>query len=374
MNSKRVLLLAEDRLLNQLYRARFEAEGFQVDSARTGSAALKLAAEQRPDAVVLDPLVISPEVPEIITRLRSEAATQAVPIIALPTNRPQFAEAAQTAGATCALSRAANPIASAIDAVQTTLGLQSTTALQKNVTFCAEDAWLKQGLQSAPDAINLMRQTLHNAARDPRDVQALREFLQRIHNFTEQMHLLGQRHVFHFGSALEALAHDLVKLPAQSNSSTLRTLGQAVDFLNTLVAEKNRGRTKDPGTGQVLVVDDEEGARRIIMAGTQTVGLKPVAAPTPTSAIAALSAETFALIFLDVGMPEMNGFDLCSKIRALPNHEKTPIVFITGMATFQNRVQSNLCGGNDFVGKPFNISELAVKALMWVFKGHLGLT
>ena len=72
-------------------------------------------------------------------------------------------------------------------------------------------------------------------------------------------------------------------------------------------------------------------------------------------------------------MPEMNGFDLCAKIRALPLHEKTPIVFITGMATFQNRVQSNLSGGNDFIGKPFNIAELAVKALIWVFKGHLGL-
>lgn len=373
MNAKRILLLAEDRLLNHLYRARFEAEGFHVDAARTGTAALKLAADHRPDAIVLDPLTISPEVPEVITRLRAETATQTVPIITLPTNRPQFSEAAQNAGATCTLNRAANPIASAIDAVQTSLGIESTTGLQKNVGFQAEDAWLKQGLQSAPDAINLMRQTLHNAARDPRDVQALREFLQRIHNFTEQMHLLGQRHVFHFGSALEALAHDLVKLPAQSNPSTLRTLGQAVDFLNTLIAEKHRGRTRDPGTSQVLVVDDEAGARRIIMAGTQTVGLKPIAADTPTTALAALSAETFDLIFLDVGMPEMNGFDLCTRIRAIPQHEKTPIVFITGMATFQNRVQSNLSGGNDFIGKPFNVAELAVKALIWVFKGQMGL-
>ncbi len=373
MNSKRVLLIAEDRLLNHLYRARFEAAGFQVDAARSGSAGLKLAADHRPDAIVLDPLTSSPEVPEVITRLRAETATQSVPIITLPTNRPQFTEAAQNAGATCSLSRAANPIASAIDAVETSLGLDPTSALQKNLTFQAEDAWLKQGLQSAPDAINLMRQTLHNAARDPRDVAALREFLQRIHNFTEQMSLLGQRTVFHFGCALEALAHDLVKLPSQCNPSTLRTLGQAVDFLNILIAEKNRGKTREPSSAQVLVVDDEDGARKIISAGVQTVGLKTSAAATPSTALNALSAEVFDLIFLDVGMPEMNGFDLCAKIRSLPMHEKTPVVFITGMATFQNRVQSNLSGGNDFVGKPFNISELAVKALVWVFKGQLGL-
>jgi len=53
-------------------------------------------------------------------------------------------------------------------------------------------------------------------------------------------------------------------------------------------------------------------------------------------------------------------------------HEKTPVVFITGMATFQNRVQSSLSGGNDFVGKPFNLSELGLKALIWVYKGQLG--
>jgi DNA-binding response OmpR family regulator len=373
MHAKRVLLIAEDRLLNHLYRARFEAAGFHVDAARTGAAGLKLAADHRPDAVVLDPLISSPEVPEVIVRLRAEAPAATLPIVTLPTNRPQFVEAAQKAGATCTLARVANPIACAIDAVETSLGMEPTVALVKNVAFQAEGEWIKQGLQAAPDAINLMRQTLHNAARDPRDVAALREFLQRIHNFTEQMSLLGQRTVFHFGSAIEALAHDLVKLPAQSNPSTLRTLGQAVDFLTTLLAEKHRGRTRDPGTAQVLVVDDEVGARKIIMAGAQTVGLKPVAAETPGAALTALSAESFDLIFLDVGMPEMNGFDLCARIRQLPLHEKTPVVFITGMATFQNRVQSNLSGGNDFIGKPFNIAELAVKALVWVFKGQIGL-
>ena len=60
-----------------------------------------------------------------------------------------------------------------------------------------------------------------------------------------------------------------------------------------------------------------------------------------------LSAEACDLIFLDINLPEMNGFELCSKVRALPLHERTPIVFLTGMASFQNRVQSSLSGGNE---------------------------
>jgi len=81
----------------------------------------------------------------------------------------------------------------------------------------------------------------------------------------------------------------------------------------------------------------------------------------------------FDLIFLDIGLPEMNGFDLCTKARTNALNDKTPIVFITGMTTFQNRVQSSLSGGSDFVGKPFNIPELGLKALIWVLKGQLAL-
>ena len=67
----------------------------------------------------------------------------------------------------------------------------------------------------------------------------------------------------------------------------------------------------------------------------------------------------------------MNGFELCVRLRKIPEYKKTPIVFITGAVTVQNRVQSSLSGGNDFIAKPFNLLELGVKALTWIFKGQL---
>jgi DNA-binding response OmpR family regulator len=103
------------------------------------------------------------------------------------------------------------------------------------------------------------------------------------------------------------------------------------------------------------------------------VGLKAKGSGTPNLGLSMLGAESCDLIFLDINLPEMNGFELCNKVRALPLHERTPIVFLTGMNSFQNRVQSNLSGGNDFIGKPFNVAELGVKALIWVMKGRLGL-
>ena len=126
----------------------------------------------------------------------------------------------------------------------------------------------------------------------------------------------------------------------------------------------------DPGAAQVLV---GKGARKMMMAALSLVNVNSVAADAPAAALAALKTAGFELIFLDVGLPEMSGFDLCTRIRTLPMHEKTPVIFITGMATFQNRVQSSLSGGNDFVGKPFSLPELGLKAMIWILKGQLRL-
>ena len=69
----------------------------------------------------------------------------------------------------------------------------------------------------------------------------------------------------------------------------------------------------------------------------------------------------------------MDGFELCKRIRELSMHATTPVVFLTGLTTLENRTQASLCGGNDFVGKPFNLHELSVKAMTLILKTQLQL-
>jgi DNA-binding response OmpR family regulator len=88
-------------------------------------------------------------------------------------------------------------------------------------------------------------------------------------------------------------------------------------------------------------------------------------------ALSVLGDNRFDLIFLDVNLPQGSGFDLCTQVRQLEDHRRTPVVFLTGMNNFKSRAQGSLSGGNDFIGKPFNLLELGVKALMWIFKGQL---
>jgi len=167
---------------------------------------------------------------------------------------------------------------------------------------------------------------------------------------------------------------DLNEMPEQLNGSTLRTIGQAIDFLGTLGTPEMMGRMKDPGSSRIVVVDDEDSALQFISAAMQLAGLKSECYQTPSLALEKLNEQKSDLIFLDVDLPEMTGFDLCSRIRGLEAHKKTPIVFLTGMASFHNKAQASLSGGNDFVGKPFNLPELGVKTLIWIFRGQLDIT
>ena len=372
MSQKRVLLLHEDRFLASLFRDRLEAAGLVVETARSGTTGLNAAAERHPNVIVIDPVLPGPNISELIPQLKAIGAVKPIPVIVLPTARPVVAEMAQEAGADIVLSRGVNPIADLIDAVQTKLGAEKTSALSKGLAFRPEDNWVRMSLNAIPDTVVSLRRSLHELTREGGDPTALPELFQTIHGLAEQMSVLGQGPLHYLTAQIEALAHDLSRVPEQINPSVLRTLGQSVDFLSTLLPDSVRNRLKDPGAAQVLVVDDEDGARKIIMAAMRLANLKSMAADTPGNGLAALGVQGFDLIFLDVGLPEMNGFELCTRIRALPMHEKTPIIFITGMVTFQNRVQSSLSGGNDFVGKPFNISELGLKAIIWIFKGQLG--
>jgi len=370
MPQQRILIIQEDRLLSTFYREHLESGGFIVESVGNGDEGLQIVHDRRPDAVLIDSLIPGLEASEVVREIRSQPAGRQLPIVALPSSRTPVARALQQAGAHV-LTRSQNLPAEVTDAVQTALGQTRTARMERCMPLRPCPRWTTLTSAAAPTAINSMRHTIQSAIRAPATRPPLRALLQEVHGFTERLALFSQRPLFHFSAALEALVFDLNRMPEQANPSVLRTIGQAIDFCTVLLEIADHRTLRDPSSAHTLVVDDEDGAARIIMASLGLVGLRSLACETPASAISAAKAQPFDLIFLDVGLPEMNGFELCTRMRSATGYEKTPIVFVTGMGTFQNRVQSSLCGGNDFIGKPFNIPELGLKALMWLLKGQI---
>jgi PleD family two-component response regulator len=153
--------------------------------------------------------------------------------------------------------------------------------------------------------------------------------------------------------------------------SALVTLAAAVDLLNDLCVPGMKVDLAINPPIHMLVVDDDLVARRALVGALQTVFEKPESAENGEAALALALGKTFDVIFLDVVMPGMDGFEVCSKIRDTVLNRTTPVVFVTRLSDFDARCKSALSGGNDLIGKPFLTSELTAKALSFGLRSRL---
>ncbi len=172
-------------------------------------------------------------------------------------------------------------------------------------------------------------------------------------------------------TALESLLTKLLANPKSCNSSTLLTVATAVDLLIQLCSP---GVNADLATNppvHLLVVDDDPVARRGITGALQIAFGKPENADSGNAAIALATKKSFDAIFLDVEMPDMDGFTTCMRIREAGQNRSTPVIFVTAHNDFKSRVQSSVSGGNDLLGKPFLPAEIKVKALTFALQGRL---
>lgn len=114
---------------------------------------------------------------------------------------------------------------------------------------------------------------------------------------------------------------------------------------------------------RILVVEDEPSILDNILYSLETEGFEPHGCATGGAARAALRDGTFALVVLDVGLPDTPGFELCKEIRRGSN---LPVIFLTARASEVDRVVGLEIGGDDYMVKPFSPRELCarVKAVL----------
>jgi DNA-binding response OmpR family regulator len=340
--------------------------GIAVDAARNTETARRIARDRNPDLTLIDPIMSGFSPIQAVETLREVLETREMWIISRLPN--PVARAMEKAGANRVLGRGGELEGNLFAHVAEALGLPPIDAARED---SEHEVWVHSISEAAPETINALRVTLHDFVKDPRNGVELYELFRQAHSLSHRASMLGLQAVGRLTTSLEALVYDLYAMPEQINPSIVRTVSQAIDFLSPLFQEHNHHGLKDPASADVFVVDDEAAARQMISAAMKLVSLKITCADDAEMALSVLGDNQFDLIFLDVNMPQFSGFELCTQIRQLEDHRTTPIVFLTGMNTFQNRAQGSLSGGNDFIGKPFNLLELGVKALMWIFKGQL---
>jgi CheY-like chemotaxis protein len=225
--------------------------------------------------------------------------------------------------------------------------------------------------REAKSALSAMRHCFQSFTRTPTDLSLLNELHCHVHGFSDRARATGFLAIHRLCAAFAEMTRGLYEVPEQLNPSTLRTVNQTIEFLAALMKDGLFAQAQDPAKAVIHAVDDDRGNGEAIKMAMETASMRTDTAQDPALALSELANSRYDLIFLDVALPGMDGFELCKHIRELPLHQTTPVIFLTGIATLENRVQSSLSGGSDFIGKPFNLHELSVKAMTIILKSQL---
>ena len=109
---------------------------------------------------------------------------------------------------------------------------------------------------------------------------------------------------------------------------------------------------------RILIVEDEPAIADTLIYALKTEGFAPEWCATGRAGLAALTVKPFALVVLDVGLPDGSGFDVCKEIRT---RSAVPVIFLTARNTELDRVLGLELGGDDYLVKPFSPRELTAR-------------
>jgi two-component system KDP operon response regulator KdpE len=113
------------------------------------------------------------------------------------------------------------------------------------------------------------------------------------------------------------------------------------------------------GKGEtILLVEDDRAMKRIVTAALKARGYHVVAVPTGEAALAAAERDQPAVVLLDLGLPDLDGLDVCRRLRAWST---VPVIVVTADGADERKVTALDAGADDYVTKPFSTPELLAR-------------
>ena len=112
---------------------------------------------------------------------------------------------------------------------------------------------------------------------------------------------------------------------------------------------------------KILVVDDDASIREVLCFALRKAGFEAVTAENGEQALRRFASERPALVILDILMPEMDGTEVCRRLRADRAASTVPIIFLSSKDDEIDRIVGLELGGDDYVPKPFSPRELVAR-------------
>jgi DNA-binding response OmpR family regulator len=118
---------------------------------------------------------------------------------------------------------------------------------------------------------------------------------------------------------------------------------------------------REPGPARILIADDEPQMRALLHATVESLGYQARTARGGQEVLRMARAEPPDAVLLDVAMSDMDGLEVCRRLRARPATAAVPILMVTAVCDLQQQLQGFEAGADDYIGKPFEPRELAAR-------------
>ena len=113
--------------------------------------------------------------------------------------------------------------------------------------------------------------------------------------------------------------------------------------------------------GTILAVEDDPRIRALLERLLREAGYSVLAVESGDDAMQVLACVAPDLILLDITLPHLDGFEVCRRIRSAPAHRLTPVIMVTAMSDTHSVVHALESGADEFLPKPFAVSELLAR-------------
>jgi two-component system NtrC family sensor kinase len=113
--------------------------------------------------------------------------------------------------------------------------------------------------------------------------------------------------------------------------------------------------------GNIIVVDDTPANLRLLVEILRNSGYKVRPVPNGRLAIPAIHSSPPDLILLDIMMPEMDGYEVCRRLKSCAETQDIPVIFISAINEVMDKVKAFNVGGVDYITKPFQVEEVLVR-------------
>lgn len=123
--------------------------------------------------------------------------------------------------------------------------------------------------------------------------------------------------------------------------------------------------------GDIMVVDDNPANLKLLEEMLEQQGHEVRSFPLGRLALTSATTQSPDLILLDINMPEMNGYEVCERLKAKEELSNIPVIFLSALNETQDKVKAFRCGAVDYISKPFQFQEVQARVETHLKLHHL---